>query len=308
MVAAGWNVRVVLPSSQKSWSGTNYSVSSAHVRYWYYYPLKDNFLGSFPGTDACWSNTRRPIDYARGEVGEWVLVDGTPSTCTNVGLFTGDELFGVPCTIDLVVSGPNFGRNTGTAFSVSSGTLGAALAGSLSSVRSVAISYAHFTKNPPTRAGRVEGPALSRETFAALARRASGFCVQILQQLWDAWDQESDVQAYSINVPIAETLYEPRLYWTHFWHSRHVQLYPLPTAADGANRVLPSGVPSSNVPVPSEGSYLAFRPNLVKAMCPDELEEGTDVWAVTHGYISISRVVASFSQTGAYDRPLPKIV
>ena len=67
----------------------------------------------------------------------------TPSTCTNIGLFTLNALLGTPDAppATLVVSGPNFGRNTGTAFSVSSGTLGAALAGSLGGVRGVCLLY-----------------------------------------------------------------------------------------------------------------------------------------------------------------------
>lgn len=41
-----------------------------------YYPLRDNFDGSHPDTQRCWSNTRRTIDHHRGEIAEWVLVDG----------------------------------------------------------------------------------------------------------------------------------------------------------------------------------------------------------------------------------------
>lgn len=69
----------------------------------------------------------RPLE--DGEVGEWILLEGvcvypyravsvtysyfwgvkqTPATCTNIGLH---NLY--PDEIDLVVSGPNFGTNTG---------------------------------------------------------------------------------------------------------------------------------------------------------------------------------------------------
>lgn len=57
---------------------------------------------------------------------------------------------------DLVLSGPNFGRNTGLAFCLSSGTLGAALAGALSGVKSIAVSYGHFQQLPAAIQNAIE--------------------------------------------------------------------------------------------------------------------------------------------------------
>ena len=56
-----------------------------------------------------------------------MLIVGTPSTCTNIGLHhvSGEANF------DLVISGPNFGRNSSTAFTLSSGTVGAAMEAAL---------------------------------------------------------------------------------------------------------------------------------------------------------------------------------
>ena len=56
-----------------------------------------------------------------------MLIVGTPSTCTNIGLHhdSGEADF------DLVISGPNFGRNSSTAFTLSSGTIGAAMEAAL---------------------------------------------------------------------------------------------------------------------------------------------------------------------------------
>ncbi|WFD29684.1 hypothetical protein MSPP1_000695 [Malassezia sp. CBS 17886] len=298
LVEHGWSVRVVLPSSQKSWSGTTYTVSQREVRYWYYYPLKDNFTGTDPGTAECWSDTRRAIDYARGEIAEWVLVDGSPSTCTNVGLFTGDALFGCADAgaCDLVVSGPNFGRNSGTAFAVSSGTLGAALAGSLCDVRSVAISYGHFATNPPTLEPGPGRAKLDEDEAAEAAALACQHSVTILQQLWDQWDRDADVQAYSINVPLAETLREPQVRWH----------YPLPTAPDRVDRTPPLGIPitGSNA---HDGSYLVFRPDLRQSLRPPEpdLEPGTDAWAMCKGIIGIARLRAGIAEVIAEEELAP---
>lgn len=57
-----------------------------------------------------------------------MIIAGTPSTCTNIGLHHvtgGDEPF------DLVISGPNFGRNSSTVFTLGSGTIGGAMEAAL---------------------------------------------------------------------------------------------------------------------------------------------------------------------------------
>lgn len=222
-----------------------------------------------------------------------------------MGLFTGDALFQTEHPIDLVLSGPNFGRNTGTAFSISSGTLGGALAGSLSGVRSIAISFCHFKKAPPTL-DQGEAPPLTKEEFAHYAGVANRYTARLCAHLWDAWDEDAQVQAYSINVPICESLQRPEVYWTKVWSSQHVQLYPLPSMPDLPTRVEPLGVhPKEDKDEDPCGPYLAFRPNLARAMCPEEPEPGTDVWAIHHGYISVSRFVASFAEVDAGKRPAP---
>ena len=237
-----------------------------------------------------------------------MLVDGTPSTCTNVGLFTGDALFQTDHPTDLVLSGPNFGRNTGTAFSLSSGTLGGALAGSLSGVRSIAISFCHFKKSPPTLDRRL-APPLTKEQFADYASVACRYSAKLCSKLWDSWDHDAQVQAYSINVPICESLQRPEVHWTKVWASQHVQLYPLPSMPDVPLRIEPLGVhPDESEGDDSPGPYLAFRPNLARAMCPADPEPGTDVWAIHHGYISVSRFVASFAEVDAGARPAPSCI
>lgn len=203
--------------------------------------------------------------------------------------------------MSLVVSGPNFGRNTGTAFSVSSGTLGAALAGSLCDVRGIAISYGHFTSSPPTLDGRKDAPPLSAEERTEAHALACKHTVSIIVQLWDRWPHDAKVQTYSINVPLCERLRAPRVCWTRVWESRHVQQYVLPNEPHDkdAQRVRPLGVSPHPVQHAEHGSYLDFRPNLARAMRPvgdEPLEEGTDAWAMCEGYIGISRLVASFEQ------------
>lgn len=93
-------------------------------------------------------------DDAGGEE-DWVLIDGTPATATQLGLF---HLFSSPSSLgsggggeqqpafDLVISGPNYGRNTTALFSLSSGTVGGAMEAATFGVRAVAISFAFWTR------------------------------------------------------------------------------------------------------------------------------------------------------------------
>lgn len=230
----------------------------------------------------------------------------TPSTCTNIGVFTGNALFQTPDAplISLVIAGPNYGRNTGSAFSVSSGTLGGALAGSLCNVRGIAISYGHFASNPPTLEPRKDVPPLTAEERTEATALACKHCVHIVEQLWARWDADACVHTYSINVPLCEHLHKPTVCWTRVWHSQHVQQYLLPsqTHLDSQQRLLPLGIPVHSVQKVKEGSYLDFQPNLARAMHPvgdEPLEEGTDVWAVCKGYIGIARFVACFEQVSS---------
>jgi 5'/3'-nucleotidase SurE len=78
----------------------------------YYYPHPPH------GYTGISSPTSRPLDPSQGETSEWILLDSTPATCANIALH---NLF--PEGIDLLISGPNHGRNSSSAFSISSGTM-----------------------------------------------------------------------------------------------------------------------------------------------------------------------------------------
>ena len=106
---------------QKSWIGKAYQIKDT-INMSHYQPPK----GQGP--------TSKP----------WVLLDGTPATCSNIALH---NLY--PGEIKLVVSGPNYGRNTSSAFALSSGTVGAAMSASMAGVPAIALSYGIFDKPIP---------------------------------------------------------------------------------------------------------------------------------------------------------------
>lgn len=138
-----------------------------------------------------------------GAVEEWVLVDGTPASAVQIGLH---HFFADRGPIDLVLSGPNYGRNTTAVFALSSGTLGGALEAAACGVRSIALSYAFFTRNHDP------------EIVAGASRHA----VRVVEALVAQWPADGSVDLYSVNVPLVEgvegarSMFAPMLqnYWT----------------------------------------------------------------------------------------------
>lgn len=80
---------------------------------------------------------RLSVRSLQAETGLMHAVSGTPADCANLGLF---ELFRDQCT--LVVSGINLGLNFGTAFFLSSGTVGAAIEACIAGIPAIAFSMA----------------------------------------------------------------------------------------------------------------------------------------------------------------------
>lgn len=123
-----------------------------------------------------------------------MLVDGTPASCVQIGLY---HFFQDRGPIDLVVSGPNYGRNSTAVFSLSSGTLGGALEAAVCKRRAIALSYAFFSRNhdPEIIAG------------------ASKLSVKLIDYLYANWGKEVDL--YSVNVPLLEGVEGNKIMWTN---------------------------------------------------------------------------------------------
>jgi 5'/3'-nucleotidase SurE len=117
----------------------------------------------------------------------WWLCDGaTPAAAANIGLHHG------PGPFDLVLSGPNFGRNDGAHWALSSGTVAAALEASMSGVKSMAVSFDNGFKE--TSLG--DAGAGSPEQVAA----ASEVAVDLVERLYEQWPE--DVDLFNINIPL----------------------------------------------------------------------------------------------------------
>jgi tubulin---tyrosine ligase len=184
----GHTVSVCLPHIQRSWIGKAHMIGQT-IKPTYYRPPP-------PAPDHAHADegttTQKPLASTSGEE-EWLLVDSTPATCVQIGLY---HYFTERGPIDLVVSGPNYGRNTTAIFALSSGTLGGALEASVCGVRAVALSYAFFS------------PEHDADVIAACGRTA----VRVIEGLVENWD--GDVGLYSVNVPVVKEVEKAKVLWT----------------------------------------------------------------------------------------------
>ncbi|KAF8337397.1 sure-like protein [Cantharellus anzutake] len=281
---------VVLPSSQKSWIGKAYHIKEK-IYGRYYYPL---ILHSDARSEV--SDASRPLK--EGELGEWILLDATPATCANIAIH---NIF--PGEIDLVISGPNFGRNTSSAFVLSSGTVGAAMSSSLSLIRSIALSYGVFTRHFPTD----------------YVQPSHELSLKIIGKLWNQWGKDpsglrnGEVDLYNVNIPLVpEILREGgmEVAWTRIWRNSYTSLFQ---PQDSETSTMPAGpdarVVAKNSSSSQEQNQVVSAPDLAFKFSPQmsplvdppisSLPYGTDAWAVHHAKASVTPLRTSFAEPGS---------
>ncbi|KAJ5158452.1 Survival protein SurE-like phosphatase/nucleotidase [Penicillium coprophilum] len=186
--SAGHTVSVILPHQQRSWIGKAHIVG-ASVKPTYFRPgtlhQEDGTTHHLPrGSDG------EPDD---GAGDEWVLIDSTPASCVQIGLY---HCFKERGPVDVIVSGPNYGRNTTALFALSSGTIGAALEGACCGTRSIALSYAFSSRN--------HDPVIIAE--------AAGHSVKLIEHLCANW--ADGVHLYSVNVPLEPGVSKNKVLYT----------------------------------------------------------------------------------------------
>jgi len=196
------------------------------------------------------------------------------------------------------------GRNTSAAFSLSSGTIGAALSSSLSKIRSIAISY-----------GTVVHP-----TPAAYCEPAHRTGSRIIEHLWHNWGEDQgglrdgEVDLYSVNIPLIEGLLSEeglKICWTTFWRNTYGRLFKNVSAEHSphqtqSNAIITSGQGEGEAhttatgPSPTETGGLLFKwaPDMKDLITPPPslLPVGSDGWAIDQGYISVTPLRASFGE------------
>lgn len=171
-----------------------------------------------------------------------------------------------PSDFDLVVSGPNHGRNSGALHTLSSGTVGGAMEGALCGVKAVALSFGSKDPQPDE-----------------IIRDACSRSVSLIEELHKTWSPQ--VEVYSINVPmIADVATCP---------SRYTSLAP--------NRWSKGSLFSAVAPDPekvavSRTFQYRWAPEISDVhKAAERSTEGEDLWASLNGCISITPFRADFA-------------
>ncbi|KAL2827020.1 survival protein sure-like phosphatase/nucleotidase [Aspergillus cavernicola] len=193
--SAGHAVSVVLPHQQRSWIGKAHLIGAA-VKPTYFRP---GTLHNEDGTTHEYPRGSSAKDADDPEGDEWILINSTPASCVQVGLY---HYFQDRGPVDLVVSGPNYGRNTTALFALSSGTIGAAMEGAACGRRSIALSYAFSSRN--------HDPVIIAE--------ASRHSVRVVEHLAKNWGEGVDL--YSVNVPLEPGVGESKIMYTDMLDNR----------------------------------------------------------------------------------------
>lgn len=172
----------MLPDSQKSW------ISKAIF-------ISDKVVETYYNVDTDTTSAKKHSD------DDWYLLSGTPATCAAIGIHH-------ICREkpDLLLSGPNYGRNSSSIAALASGTIGAALEGAGAGVKSIAVSFAFWNKE-------------SKDEWVDAATKLT---VKLAQHLYDNWDPEVDL--YTINVPLCQELLEGkcRILKTYIHQGEHL--------------------------------------------------------------------------------------
>lgn len=168
-----WDISVALPNTQRSWIGKAHLMNQDVVASYIYLRDEDSYDGPFDSPK-------------KDRSGEWVLLNGTPASCANIGV---NHLFTAKGPVDLVISGPNYGRNCTALYIMSSGTVGAALEGALCGIRAIGLSYAYTVKGAHD---------------IKQIRKAAELSVKLFKHLYDNWNDHVDL--YTINMPLCDSL------------------------------------------------------------------------------------------------------
>lgn len=204
-------------------------------------------------------------------------MDGTPATCAQLGIY---HFFQDRGPVDLVISGPNYGRNSTALFSLSSGTIGGAMEAATNRKRAVALSYAFY----------------SRDHDRTIIAGASRLSVKLIEHLYNNWGE--DVDLYTINMPLVEGVEHNKIMYTNtlqnYWSSgssfQEIEPTEEEVNSDQRETEIRKKEENSTVRAPNASSrhthkHFKWAPKFADiAKSIDENPPGNDGWAISKGY------------------------
>ncbi|KAG8631010.1 hypothetical protein KVT40_000150 [Elsinoe batatas] len=306
--SAGHLVSVCIPSTQRSWIAKAHIVGQ-DVRALPFLPSPFSIPSIAPTANQSGTPSR-----------PWFTLNSTPASCAQVGLhhLFSPATSGLP-KVDLVVSGPNYGRNTTACFALSSGTLGAALEAAVTGYRAVAVSFA-FT-NRENRAEHVEAACrVGVKVVEYLADKGEwGAPCAVLRA---GASEEAEARGnpggvvFSVNVPVREDVEGREVRWTQMlqngWGSSCFEEH----RAEEGGRVEEEGpgevereIREGEVEGEEKGSggvekevvkgkgerHFKWSPKFTDVYeSVRRAGEGSDGWAVSEGHTSVTMLRANF--------------
>lgn len=184
-----WDLSIVIPDQQRSWIGKAHFAGKPLVATYVYTkystgepnPDINKFEGPF----------YQPVNkYADNkEYQEWCLINSTPAACADIGIH---HLYrhSKNKPIDLVVSGPNFGKNSSNLYILASGTVGAAMEAVTHGIKAIALSYAFNSMD---------------HDFNTL-KEAAKISVKLIEKLYLELKHHPEIDLFSINIPLVDSL------------------------------------------------------------------------------------------------------
>ncbi|RMJ23583.1 acid phosphatase [Aspergillus sp. HF37] len=213
--ASGHLVSVAIPAASRSWIGKAHLIE-ASLKATYVTP--DAFRD-----DGTWSSSSAegsPSPYTITTDDGWAVIEnGTPASCAQLGLY---NLFPDRPPVDLLISGPNHGRNASTIYNLSSGTVGGALEAATCGTRGIAVSFGSKDEQ-------------AAETVHAAARLA----VRVIEHLARDWDDR--VELYNVNVPMRDDVEDRPVRYTRTLPASWSRGCLYAEVSEGKNTATPGG-------------------------------------------------------------------
>ncbi|KAI8576333.1 hypothetical protein K450DRAFT_257259 [Umbelopsis ramanniana AG] len=261
--ALGWEVSVCLPDTQKSWISKSFMIKD-HIGVKYY------------------NRQTNRVQAHKSAPNDFVLLSGTPATCVNIGLH---HVF-KDTDFDLVIAGPNFGRNSASIYTLASGTIGAALEATLCNKKAIALSFAFYDRD-------IKPPKI---------KNACNMAIKVISKLMEI-NEWQPAGLYNINVPLVEE--ECSVKVTNIYKTSYGSLFkPVTLESTPQNATNDESVELSLRDEAERGEPLEYRfaPDFKVLSGIADAEVGTDTWAVHNKHISVTPLIASYACT-----PLDKV-
>lgn len=205
-----WKLSIVVPNQQRSWIGkAHFAGKTLTTTYLYTQDSTSSYnetVNEFKGPFA------EPQSQLKPDWQEWALVDSTPAACTDIGI---NHLCKEAGDIDLVLSGPNFGKNSSNLYILASGTVGSAMEAVLHDKKAIALSYSYSSIN---------------HTFEEI-KGASTKAVKLIDHLYKNWGTDNkEIELYTINVPLNPHIDNANIYYAPIMENRwgHSIYEPIP--------------------------------------------------------------------------------